>query len=80
MVVESPVANSVTSWPRATSPSVSSEVIVWTEPDLGGGMLVATGATWAILSGCMCRAASAAADLRVEVLGGNLARAPGVRG
>ena len=41
--VESPVANSVTSWPRATSPSVSSDVIVSTEPELGGGIDVATG-------------------------------------
>src|SRR5579864_6854238 len=49
-VFESAVANSVTSWPRATSPSVSSEVIVSTDPDLGGGIVVATGAMWAILT------------------------------
>jgi hypothetical protein len=34
----------VTSWPRATRPSVSSAVIVSTDPDFGGGMVVATGA------------------------------------
>src|SRR5579864_9006543 len=50
-VFESAVANSVTSWPRATSPSVSSDVIVSTEPDLGGGIVVATGAMCAILIG-----------------------------
>jgi hypothetical protein len=56
LVVESPGAKRVTSWPRATSPSVSSEVIVWTEPDFGGGTLVAIGATCAILSGRISRA------------------------
>src|SRR5580765_4337376 len=49
LVFESAVAYNVTSWPRATSPSVSSDVIVSTDPDLGGGMVVATGAMWAIL-------------------------------
>jgi len=49
-VVESAVAKSVTSCPAATSPSVSSDVMDCTEPDLGGGIVVATGATWAILS------------------------------
>src|SRR6185295_18171178 len=49
VVRESAVAKSVTSWPRATSPSVSSEVIVSTDPDFGGGMVVATGAMCAIL-------------------------------
>ena len=43
MVFESAVANSVTSWPRATSPSVSSDVIDSTDPDFGGGIVVATG-------------------------------------
>ena len=50
VVVESAVANSVTSWPRATSPSVSSDVIVSTDPDFGGGIVVATGAMCAMRS------------------------------
>src|SRR5262245_31071654 len=48
LVLESAVAYSVTSCPRATSPSVRSDVIVSTDPDLGGGIVVATGAMWAI--------------------------------
>jgi hypothetical protein len=44
LVVESAVANSVTSCPRPTSPSVRSDVISSTEPDFGGGIVVATGA------------------------------------
>jgi hypothetical protein len=43
-VLESAVAKSETSSPRATSPSVNREVIVSTEPDFGGGIVVATGA------------------------------------
>jgi hypothetical protein len=49
----SPRCDSVTSWPRSTSPSVSSDVIVSTT-GLRGGIVVATGAIWAILMRSCC--------------------------
>ena len=50
-VRDSPVAKSVTAWPAATSPSVSSAVSDSIEPESGGGTDVATGATCAMRSG-----------------------------
>ena len=66
--------------PRATSPSVSSDVMDSTEPDFGGGIVVATGATWAMRSGAgraqRTRPPAAAAGCGgVEVLAGDLAGA-----
>ena len=74
-VFESAVANSVTSWPRATSPSVSSDVIVSTEPDLGGGMRRGdrrdVGDSQRRIA--VSRAACGSTARRVEVLAGDLA-------
>src|SRR5688572_13862160 len=87
LVVESPVANNVTSWPRATSPSVRSAVICSTDPDFGGGMEVATGPMCAIFRREAAMLTTSGARLvdearqhapGIEMLAGNLLRAPRV--